>query len=694
MDTNPWSLKPPTFKHLSEVFLQLTDLLKPPERLTVSEAAEKYRKLNNPGSYIGPWQNSMTPYMAEPMDVLASREHTGCIFVGPSQSAKTEAMILNWLLYTLKVDPMDMLIFNPTMSMTKDFSARRVDRMHRHSPEVGKLLLHDSNSDNTFDKHYQNGVILSLGWPSVAQFAGRPVPRIALTDYDRMPDDVDGDGAPFDLASKRTTTFGSFAMTLAESSPSRPIEHPSWIASTPHEAPPTTGILALYNRGDRRRLYWPCPHCEHWFEGTFRHLAWDDLPNIVDSAETVRMVCPSCGSEMHGDDRRTMLERSKWLRDGEVIDEFGEVVGTPSRSAIASFWLNGVAAVFITWTGLVMTHLNAKREYERTGSEEALKKFYNNDLGEPYVGQGVQTERLPELLKARAELLPEREVPINTRFLIATVDVQKNMFVVQVFGILPGDPFDMVLIDRFYIQKSKRDDADGDKIWVKPGSYLEDWDLITDQVIKARYPLCDGSSRVMQVRAVGCDSGGREGVTTNAYAYWRKLKGLGLSGRFHLLRGEVRPGIPRTRISFPDSNRRDKMSAARGDVPVIFLNANVLKDTLQGRLVQTQPGKGMMRFPTWLNDQFYVELCAETRTPKGWEVVVRRRNEAWDLCYYAIGLCVSPAVRVEQIDWSAPPGWAAPWDQNDLIASSVHVERFAFSKVERYDFGKLGNSLA
>src|SRR3546814_10085019 len=51
--------------------------------------------------------------------------------------------------------------------------------------------------------------------------AGKPIPRIALTDRDRMEDDIDGEGDPFDLATKRTTSYGSFAMTLCESSPSR-----------------------------------------------------------------------------------------------------------------------------------------------------------------------------------------------------------------------------------------------------------------------------------------------------------------------------------------------------------------------------------------------------------------------------------------------------------------------------------------
>ena len=101
-----------------------------------------------------------------------------------------------------------------------------------------------------------------------------------------------------------------------------------------------------------------------------------------------------------------------------------------------------------------------------------------------------------------------------------------------------------------------------------------------------------------------------------------------------------------------------------------------------------------MRFPAWLSDQFFVELCAETRTAKGWEVLIRRRNEAWDLCYYAIGLCVSPAVRVEQIDWAKPPGWAAPWDKNDLVAATAKAERFAVTATGGYDFAKLGDALA
>src|SRR5690606_6998806 len=185
------------------------------------------------------------------------------------------------------------------------------------------------------------------------------------------------------------------------------------------------------------------------------------------------------------------------------------------------------------------------------------KKFYNNDLGLPYHPKSMAGLRLPEAIKARAEPLADRQVPEGGRLLIATIDVQKNQFVCQVFGILPGRPFDTVVIDRFDVRKSQRLDEDGERLWVKPNAYLQDWDELINAVLLREYPLADGSGRMMSVRFTGCDSGGREGVTTNAYNFYRRLKQDNLHRRFILLKGDPKVGIPRARISYPDSSRRD-----------------------------------------------------------------------------------------------------------------------------------------
>lgn len=673
-------------------------LLRPPERLTVDQAATRYRYLKNPGSYNGPWDNTLAPYMVEPMSELTSHDIRGLIFCGPAQSGKSDALILNWLTYSIKCDPMDLILYSPSMSAARDFSIRRVDRLHRHSPSVGDMLRHDRDADNKFDKHYSNGMLFSLSWPSSTEMAGKPIPHVILTDYDRMEENIDGEGSPFDLASKRTTTFGSFAMCVAESSPSRPIVDPRWIARSPHEAPPTTGILALYNRGDRRRWYWPCPHCHRYFEGEFSMLDWDDRGDDLSSAETVRMICPKCSEPIHMDERHEMQQWGVWVKDGEGVDKEGKRHGKPYRSSIASFWLKGVAAAFSNWKQLVETYLTAEREYLTTGDEESLKKFYNTDLAEVYIPKSLESERIPEHLKARAERFcdpEERVVPVGVRFLVACVDVQKNMFVVQVHGISPGQPFDMVMVDRFDVRKSKRKDDDGDAEWIKPGTYLEDWDELIEQVMEKSYPLAgDDQSRRMSVKLTVCDSGGKAGVTTNAYNFYRRLRSLNLHGRFHLVKGDHGVNQPRTRVSYPDASQKDKMSAARGDVPVLMLNSNQLKDALANRLDCLEPGKGMYRFPDWAEDWWYVEMCVEVRTDKGWQNLIAGRNEAWDLSYYCLGACVSKLLRLEHIDWSNPPGWCAEWDSNDLVYKSDAPKRFAQDRIAGYDFSKFAERLA
>lgn len=685
-----------TFDSVEEILLSVAEVLQPAERLTVSQAAERYRYVNNPGAYVGKWLNSTTPMMVEPMDTFASRDYSGLVFAAPAQTGKTDSLILNTIVYAVKCLAMDMMVVCPTMTAARDFSIRRLDRLHRHSEEIGDMLLPGADSDNKFDKHYRNGNLVTLSWPTPTELAGKPVGLVVMTDFDRMPTDVDGDGNPYDLASKRTTTFGSYAMTLAESSPSHEVTNAKWIPRTLHEAPPTTGILALYNRGDKRRWYWPCPHCRSYFEGTFEMLTYEkrEGQTNLEIAETVQMKCPVSGCTIVPDDRDAMQQRGRWVKDGQGIDKDGVIYGPSPRTLIASFWLRGVAASFTNWKKLVALYLDAQDAYERTGSEEELRKFYNNDLGEPYYPKSLAEVRQPEVLKARAEPLRELHVPPGVRFLIALVDVQQNMWVVQVFGILPGQPFDMVLVDRFDVKYSQRLNEADERLWVKPATYAEDWDELTEHVIKREYPVDDDTGRMMSIRFVGCDSGGKAGVTAMAYAYYRRLRDQNLHRRFVLIKGDPTPSAPRARLGYPDSSRKDAKAGARGDIPVLFLASNLLKDQLNGRLDCVEPGKGMYRTPNYLDDRFYAELCAEIRGPKGWENPSGHRNEAWDLSYYAIGLCVSELLRVEKLDWNNPPGWAADWDKNDFVRTVEQGVPFAHAAKPSYDFAQFGKALA
>jgi phage terminase large subunit GpA-like protein len=684
-----------TYDDLADLVLNKVTLIRPPERLTVAEAAEKFVYLRNPGSYIGPWKNTTVPYMVEPMECLTDPEYSGVGFCGSAQSGKTASLILNYVAYGVCVDPMDTILYNPSMAAARDFSMRRVDRMHQHSPDIGKHLGKSSDSDNKLDKHYDSGMMFSLSWPSSTEMAGKPIPRVLLTDYDRIAADIDGEGSAFDLASKRTTTFGSFGKTVVESSPSREIENYRWIAKTPHEAPPTTGILEIYNRGDRRRFYYPCPLCNFYFEGSFAHIEWEEGDDILTSAESAHMVCPKCQGKIGPEWKHEMNLWGTWLKDGEYFDSRGRRYGNPVRSTLATFWHKGVSASFVTWQKLVENYLTLNNAYETSGDEGSLQKFYNTDLAEIYIPKGLDSQRTPESLKSRAEDLGDKVVPLGVRFLIATVDVQKNRFVVQVHGIAPGLPFDMCLVDRFIIYKSERIDEDGERLWIKPSTYLEDWDLLIEQVMQKEYPLADNSGRYMAVYLTASDSAGKEGVTTNAYNFYRRLKDNNMHGKFHLLKGDPNKNAVRARITYPDSNSKARNAGARGDVPVLFLNVNSLKDALHGRLDCTEPGKGMYRFPNWMPDWWYMEMCSEKRTPKGWEKLAHQPNEAWDLSNYCIGVCVSTLIKIERFDWNDPPAFARAWDKGNVMIREAEAPKYV-AKIEKvdYDFSKFAERLA
>lgn len=683
------------FDSVYDVFQSMVETIRAPERISVSRAALKYRYINQPGAYTGPWTNSETPYMVEPMDMFLSRSKIAMAIMMSAQTGKTDAMILNTTLYTTVVDPMDMLIFNPSRDLSRDFSMRRIDRLIRDSPVMRDQMLRGRDADNVYDKHFKNGTILSLGHPAPGQMAGRPVGRVLMTDYDRFPMDVGGEGSPFDLGAKRTTTFGSMAMCMAESSPSMPIIDPKWIARSPHEAPPCDGIASLYNRGDKRLWFWPCLHCGEYFEGRFELMTWDKTKSSnLEKARTAQMICPECGSLIDYKDRREMQQWGMWVPEGMHIEN-GILCGQQPDNLIASYWLKGVAAAFVTWEKLVFYYLNAEDEYQRTMSEESLKKFWNTDMGMPYLPKSMRSVRSPDSIKANAVSLPKKMVPLGVRFLIGTVDVQKSKFVVEVWGIRPGQPFDQVLIDRFDIVKSYRLDDDDEPLPLDPASYLEDWKRITQHVIQAKYPLEDDIG-TMGVKLTLCDSGGRAGVTGKAYDYYRELNSpkYGLGGRFLLVKGRKRPDTPRVALTYPDSTRKDRYANARGEIPVLLINSDMVKDMFDGRLGVMTPGKGMVVHPDWLSDDYYRELCVEVRTVKGWENPNSERNEAWDLGCYCIAGCLSPYISIDHIRWDQPPIWAEEWDKNVMVEMKTSNGEIVRAASSRYDFAKLGAQMA
>ncbi|EKI8325871.1 TPA: phage terminase large subunit family protein [Escherichia coli] len=648
-------------------------ILRAPRRMQVADAVAQYMRVPMGAGNSVPWDPLVAPYVIEPMNCLASREYDAVIFVGPARTGKTIGLIDGWVIYNVICDPADMLIIQMTEEKAREHSKKRLARTFRVSPEVVSRLSPNKNDNNVYDRTFLAGNYLKIGWPSVNIMSSSDYKCVALTDYDRFPEDIDGEGDAFSLASKRTTTFMSSGMTLVESSPGRDVKDVKWRRTSPHEAPPTTGILSLYNRGDRRRWYWPCPHCGEYFQPCGDVVAgFRDIADPVLASEAAYIQCPSCSGRIMPEQKRELNGRGIWLRDGESINADGSRYGDPRRSRIASFWMEGPAAAYQTLSQLVYKLLTAEQEYETTGSEETLKTVINTDWGLPYLPRASMEQRKSELLEQRAEPVPSRSVPDGVNFLVATVDVQAGRhrrFVVQVTGY--GSRGERWIIDRYNITQSLRGDCDGESQRIDPASYPEDWDVLLTDVFHKSWPLASDPSQQMRLMAMAVDSGGEDGVTDNAYKFWRRCRRDGLGKRIYLFKGD---SIRRAKLisrTFPDNTgRTGRRAQAAGDVPLWLLQTDALKDRVNNALWRDSPGPGYVHFPDWLGSWFYDELTYEERSSDGkWSKPGRGANEAFDLMVYAEALVILHGY--EKIRWPDAPEWASRETWLECVPDSI-----------------------
>ncbi|HII3727521.1 TPA: phage terminase large subunit family protein [Pasteurella multocida] len=672
------------FASAKDIRRDIASSVKAPRRMKVSEAVYEYMRVPIGGGNSIKWDKDTVGYLIEPMDCLSSREYDAVVFVGPARTGKTIGLIDGWITYSIICDPSDFLLVQLTQEKASEHSRKRLDRTFRCSPEVTKRLSPRKNDNNVHDKYFRAGNLLKIGWPSINVLSSSDYKYVALTDYDRWPDDVDGEGDGFSLASKRTTTFMSSGMTLVESSPGKDIVDLKHHPKSTHEAPPTTGILSLYNRGDRRRFYWPCPHCKEYFEPSMANMTgYRDDDDFVKASEKARLQCPHCQNLIEPSLKRELNIKGVWLKEGQTIDKKGQIKGAGRNSRIASFWLEGPAAAYQTWAQLTYKLLNAEQEFERTGSEETLKAVINTDWGLPYLPRSALEQRRSDELMERREEVEEKTVPANCRFLIAAVDVQggkKRRFVVQIVGY--GESGERWLIDRYNISFT-RPDEHGETKEIDP-RIPEDWDILISDVLEKKYPLSYNKNHLMPILAMAVDSGGEEGVTDNAYKFWRRCRRNGKSKQVYLVKGDSTKRQKLITKSYPDNTTRsDRRASARGDVPLYLLQTDLLKDRINNALARETAGANYIHFPEWIGEWFFNELTYEERGPDGkWRKPGKGNNEAFDLFCYAHAIAILRGY--ERIKWGDEkdvPTWARLPEINSEVIRNDPVSRNAQSNI-------------
>lgn len=104
-------------RNLNRAINPITKLAEPPEILTVTEWADKHRRLSPENSAeAGQWKTSRTPYLQEIMDAFTDPKISRIVVVASSQVGKSE-MLLNMIGYAIDNDPGGIMFVQPTRAL-------------------------------------------------------------------------------------------------------------------------------------------------------------------------------------------------------------------------------------------------------------------------------------------------------------------------------------------------------------------------------------------------------------------------------------------------------------------------------------------------------------------------------------------------------------------------------------------------
>ena len=665
-DPNLTSLTKVRFADPRTIIANAIKAFLPPEQIDVAAYAAEHRYLDNRGGgYVGRWNHDEAPYLVAPMESLTSRKHLTTAVVGPGRSGKT-AIGQNWMLQSVEVDPADMLVYGATDAMIEEYVKAEIDPMIDSHKEIRKRLGKRPRDNSMHFKKFSAMWVQFLG-ATYSNLINKSAPRVVITELDAC-DTTKGN--PYKLASIRRQTFGYESMVLAES-------HPD-LAAGSDPAKWTAGVMSLYRDSDRHIWYWPCPNCNAFSSPNpmgqrVMTLDWPADAPLDEVRDAARLACPCCGALIEDRWRRTMNRDGVWVGMGQTISEDGDVTGELVPKDIAGFWITGAMSPFVIGgIGSLAFEMEQARRAVENGEEKAIQNLKDVTVkrwGLPFDPPKSLGSMDATVIADRAEPdLTLGTVPSGARFLTAAVDIQARHFEAFVRGWGVGG--ESWVIDHF-------------KLPADPATSPDDWDRLLIRLRSHAYPLADSPKRGMKVLAIGYDSGGQDGVTLQAYEAWRRARKRGdvrylgkKDGRdawtILPLKGASGINAASLLVAYPETQRKDRFAANRGDVPLGIFNPNTAKDVVALQLQQAEAGPLYVHFPTALRAEapphpFFDQLVAEQRRANGrWEKVTSgARNEALDLMVMTNVMANLHGLR--RIDWSAPPSWAMPHDSNVLV---------------------------
>lgn len=467
-------------KETLKLFQKIAGAWAPPPKLTVSQWAERYRKLS-PESSSSPGQWHSADYQVEVMDAVTDSTIEKVVMMWSAQLGKTE-IEMNIAGYYIHQDPSSIMAVLPNKDpIAKDWSRDRLAPMIRDT-EVLRNLVSDPKSrdgeNSTLHKKFPGGLIVIAGANSPSDLASRPVRILLFDEIDKYGMTAEGD--PISIAEKRSVTYWNRKKILVST-------------------PTLEGVSKIedeYKKGTQEKWHLKCPECGNYNFLNIYGMKFDHewLSEGVASVSNITFKCEHCFNE---------FDEHTWKRQkGKYIAE------NPNVKGIRSFHLNAFYSLFYHWDDIIKEWLEAKKDPQK------LMVVFNTLFGLPFK-EKLDIEDEEKLLARREEY--KADLPEGVLLLTCGVDTQDDRLEYEIVGWGKGDEswgieFGMII--------GKPDDK-------------ATWQMLDDKLNKI-YKFENGQG--LKVYCTFVDSGGH--FTSEVYKYCKKneyrrifaIKGMGGSG--------------------------------------------------------------------------------------------------------------------------------------------------------------------
>ena len=514
-----------------------------------------------------PFDIALTPYLAEPLDMLGPDSPVNEIAVMKSGQSGFSLMMIAAIAHSIDRDPCRMMVIQPTQDALSDFNRLKLDPAIEASPTLRRRVAEQTSRSSTgstmHNKAFPGGSLVLAIASSAADLRSKTIKKLFRDEIDEYPDDLDGQGDPLKLSDARLISFLNGG------------EWKKCDISTP-TLKGGSKIERRYEAGDQRRYHVPCPGCDapfvfefgpnFRFEKTFPPKAY--------------YVTPCCGTIVENHQKRDLLRRGRWIP------------GATRPGAFPSYHFDALSSPFVPWDAVAAEHVAAGEDPQR------LKAFHNLWLGLPYEITG-DTPKPEALMARREEGLKRGHIPARGLILVGAADIQADGAWYEVLAVASNRE-SWVVDCGFLSGSTESPDAE---VFVA-----------LERVLDRDWP--DAFGRTRKVDAFGVDSGYRSPVVYTWTRAHQRLNPLAKGAHVVLAlkgaSGWERPplGMP-SAVDIDFAGRRVTRGAKVRAVGIDGLKGVFMADLAKEKSGgESDPG-GYCHFPDWLDETYFRQLTAE-----------------------------------------------------------------------------------